>query len=869
MEMSTPHGLSEYLQNHRIHLIGNAHIDPVWLWRWTDGFSEVKATFLSAVDRLNEYPGFVFTCAGACYYQWVEANCPELFHEIQRLVASGRWVPVNGWWIQPDCNLPCGESFARQSLYGQRYYLEKFGLICNTGYNVDSFGHNGMLPQIMRQSGMTHYVFMRPSDQEKPGLQTIFRWESADGSQVLTYRLPAGYGHKQPDLLLDKISEVAKSGELLDSDMMFFYGVGNHGGGPTIALLDQITALQQDLGKDRLVFSSPVQYMADIEPDAAKYPVVRGDLHHHAIGCYSANLQIKQSNRLAENRLLCAERLNSLAYSLFTVPDHTSALKAAWEKVMFNQFHDILCGCSIKPAYQDAAELHGYALCVAGDVQNQATQKIAWAVDTIGDMTIARSKENNWRFWNVPEKGTPVVIFNPLAFAVTVPVAVFGDLTTISDSDNRSLPIQRIRGLYVNGETDKWQTVMVASLPALGYATFWLHQQPSAAETVGLPSLPTFTEPAADTSAAQWAYTPVQVAADAGQMANDYVIVVFNTQSGCLADLIDRQTGRHLINRPAAVGLVIDESSSDTWGHGLREYRDVIGSFHLATITVLESGPLRGVVRVVSRYQESMLTQDFILYADRPDIEVLVRVLWQEKHKMLKLEFPINLENAQATAEIPYGFAPRPADGSENPIQQWVDLSNDADGVAIINDASFAADVKDSILRLTVLRSPGFADHYGNHEDLQEFMDQGLREVRYQICPHAGNWRAADIVRKAMVFNNPPIVNYETYHHGPLPLKLAGIEVKPANIIVTVLKIAESRQGYMLRAYETSGQTAAAEICLPTLERAWQASFGPCEIKTILIPFDRAEGIRETNLLELSAAEMAGGVFMHHINTRD
>ena len=145
-----------------MYMIGNAHIDPVWLWNWQEGWQEVKATFRSALDRMKEYEDFIFTGSSAAFYEWVEENEPAMFEEIRERVKEGRWVIVGGWWIQPDCNVPCGESYVRQGLYAQRYFKEKFGVTAHTGYNVDSFGHNGMLPQILKKSGMDNYVFMRP-----------------------------------------------------------------------------------------------------------------------------------------------------------------------------------------------------------------------------------------------------------------------------------------------------------------------------------------------------------------------------------------------------------------------------------------------------------------------------------------------------------------------------------------------------------------------------------------------------------------------------------------------------------------------------------------------------------------------------------
>lgn len=231
--------------NNSIHIIGNAHLDPIWLWRWQEGCGEVLQTFRSAVDRLNEYDGFIFTCSSASYYKWVEEIDPELFVEITKLVKKGRWVPVNGWWVQPDCNMPGTEGFARQALYSQLYYYEKFGKICEVGYNVDSFGHNAMMPQLLTKSGMRCYVMMRPGMHENPDIpEDLFWWDSADGSRVLTFRISDSYGASGTKSLDREVTNARKRAENDGHGMMIFCGVGNHGGGPTKGDLDYLLKLK-------------------------------------------------------------------------------------------------------------------------------------------------------------------------------------------------------------------------------------------------------------------------------------------------------------------------------------------------------------------------------------------------------------------------------------------------------------------------------------------------------------------------------------------------------------------------------------------------------------------------------------------------
>src|SRR4051794_1639147 len=242
-----------------LHLIGNSHIDPVWLWQWPEGYQEIRATFRSALDRMNEYPEFIFTCDSVAYYEWIAEIDPAMFEEIRQRVAEGRWELVGGWWVEPDCNLPGGESFVRQALVGQRFFLREFGKIATVGYNVDPFGHNAMLPQLLHRSGMDSYVFMRPGPHELALPAPLFWWESADGSRVLAYRLPHEYCAPREDLGNHLDKSIAQLPERW-AEMMAFYGVGNHGGGPTRENLDSIRRLNGVGAMPSLRHSTPAAF---------------------------------------------------------------------------------------------------------------------------------------------------------------------------------------------------------------------------------------------------------------------------------------------------------------------------------------------------------------------------------------------------------------------------------------------------------------------------------------------------------------------------------------------------------------------------------------------------------------------------------
>jgi alpha-mannosidase len=818
----------------KIHLIGNAHIDPVWLWRWQEGYGEIKATFQSALDRLKEYPEFVFTSACAPYYKWIEENEPKMFEEIRERVREGRWSIVGGMWNQPDCNIPSGESFVRHLLYSGRYFLEKFGKAVKVGYNVDSFGHNGMLPQIFKKSGIDYYVFQRPGDHEKELPGNVFWWESPDGSRVLTFKIPFGYSGGRRGDVIDKIRRTEELAEAQGIDFMCFYGVGNHGGGPTIANIEAIRKLQKEEDGERFLFSCLEKYFESIKDKGDTLPVVKDDLQHHASGCYSASWQIKADNRKAEHRLCSAEKFAAIAHQRLGFPYPGKEIQTAWEKVMFNQFHDIMGGCIIKEAFEDAKEFHGFALHTGAWVLNGALQKLSWAIDTMPQKAGRRSKENHWYLWEYENQGSPFVVFNPLSWEVKGTLQVNALAKGITDEKGNPLPLQVVRGPQTNGP-DKWNTIFEASVPAFGYRVYWVYLNKEFEEAV----FDSKEEARTDSK---------------NVVENPYIKVEFEEHTGYIKSLYDKRSCVEVLKGRGAVPVVIDIHRCDTWAHGVFEFSDEIGRFSDASVKLMEQGPLRWMMRVTSRYNDSVLRQDFILYRDKPEIEVRVKLDWREKHKMLKLSFPVNVEKPKATYEIPYGYIERPANGEEEPGQQWIDLSGKLGektyGLALLNDSKYSFSVLENDMRMTIANSSIIADHYGMRDEWCEFLDQGVQEFSYKLVPHSGGWQDENLVKKAYELNVKPLGIMETYHEGPLPQVMEGIRIGAENIIASVFKRAEDEDGYILRCYETSGKETKTEIRIPILQREWTAKFGKCEIKTFRIPEDPTKGIEEVSLIE-------------------
>ncbi|HJS18974.1 MAG TPA: hypothetical protein VJ785_09495, partial [Anaerolineales bacterium] len=443
------------MKTRTLHMIGNAHLDPVWLWQWQEGYQEAKATFRSALDRMNEFDDFVFVASSAAFYEWVEKSDPAMFAEIQQRVKEGRWGLVGGWWVEPDCNIPSGESFARHGLYGQRYFLKKFGVKARTGFNVDSFGHAGSLPQILKKSGIDYYVFLRPMPHEKGLPSRLFWWEASDGSRVMAFRIPFEYLSWGKDV---QAHALRCAGEMKDpvDEFMCFYGVGNHGGGPTIENLNSIRSLNEDTSFPvNLVCSRPDDFFQAAESKGWSLPVVRDELQHHASGCYASHSGIKRWNRQAENRLLAAEKWSVIA-TLLGNQSYPDDFENAWRNVLFNQFHDIMAGTSLEAAYEDARNSFGESISIADRNLNRAVQSIAWNI------------------CNEPEDGArSVIVFNPLTWPVETTVETEFNAwkpgATLLDNTGHVIPHQAVQSKTTTG---RMRLCFPARLPALGYRTY-------------------------------------------------------------------------------------------------------------------------------------------------------------------------------------------------------------------------------------------------------------------------------------------------------------------------------------------------------------------------------------------------------------
>lgn len=805
------------LRSKKIYCVGNAHLDPVWMWRWQEGSCEAKATIRSALDRMKEYPEFVFVCAAGQVFEWIEAFDPEMFAEIRQRVQQGRFVLTGGWYVQPDCNLPSGESFARHGLYTQRYFQEKFGATAKVGYNVDSFGHNGMLPQILKKSGMNDYVFMRPGKHEKTLPSHIFRWISPDGSEVVAGQILVRYNFSSqmatPEGLEETLANVEAAADPEQDQIFLFYGVGNHGGGPTKRNIEAILACRERHPETEFVFSDTKDFFDRARQNYDKLPIVKDDLQHHASGCYAAVSQIKTQIRRAECALLSAEAFGMLAGHLLGRMNPTAeALRDAWKNVLFAHFHDCMDGCSVKAVYEDAAIMLGQSRAVAAKIENNALQSLSWKIDTAD-----------------AAKGLPMIVFNPHPFPVEQMVTVSKKVNRIHDANGQEIPSQVVHSPTALCRRISGDTVFMAKVPALGYATYFLQPSPTHWDAA------TMTADALRDSQAV-PETPLPENAPRAEglvLENGLLRVEFERHTGYIVSILDKKDDRQMLSGYGAVPVVMDEYGHDTWSHGKNFFRREIARFADAEIAVLESGPVRARIKVVSRYNSSMLTQYFTLLPDSDQLLAECRLDWHEKHKLLKLRYNTNLQNPKAYYEIPYGVMERPADGEEEPGLMWIAAKDEENGYAILNDCKYSFSVLGNAMELTAIRSPYYNDHGRGAQGApeMEFTDQGETEFRYAFAalPKEG-WSAT--VKAAKALNTPCTAILENNHPGVLPICGSHLQVAEEDIVVSALKRSEDGTGLILRAYETDGKAVTAHFTGSILPAPLTAAFTPYSVNT-------------------------------------
>ncbi|MCR5682692.1 MAG: hypothetical protein K6G29_09610, partial [Clostridiales bacterium] len=379
---------------------------------------------------------------------------------------------------------------------------------------------------------------------------------------------------------------------------------------------------------------------------------------------------------------------------------------------------------------------------------------------------------------------------------------------------------QLVRAPRTNGRDDKWEIGFLVNLPPLGYTTLraFYEGEPDAFENT-LSTGEDFIE-------------------------NEILRLTFDPATGELVSIYDKAAEREYLASPTRTEL-IDETDSDTWAHGIREFKKVTDTFADGEIRLLESGPARATMRTYTRGANTVVRRDYSLLQGSAEIFVKTQVDFREHHRMLKIRLPVKAENPRAFCEIPFGWIERPTDGTEQVCHRWTALyGEDGLGLAMLNDSKYSFDADGSTLTLTVLRGAIWADHYGTRDDLCEYMDQGIHEFTYAIYPAAEEHKYL-LARRAAELNAAPFAVLETFHKGALPTSYAGIRALPENIVVTAVKKHEDSDAVVIRAYECEGRDTEAEFTV--FGKTFNAPFGHRAAKTFVID---ENGVRPCNFLE-------------------
>jgi len=645
----------------KIHLIFNAHIDPIWLWPWQASLDEILATCRSACDRLDAHPELTFSRGEAWVYRQIERLDPVLFRRISKFIKQGRWEIVGGWWIQPDCNLPSGFAFQRQIEEGKRYFLDRFGHFPEIGYNVDSFGHAATLPGYLNAAGQRYYVMMRPQEHEMALPARLFRWRGYEGGpEVVTFRIAASYTSR--NLTEDHIRACLEGLPNGVEDTMCFVGVGDHGGGPTERQIAWLRERWNAFDGHTFLFSTPARYFKAVAKHHATLPLVTGELQQHAVGCYSVYRPVKTALRRAEHLLAQAEELRAQLPSSQKrdLPD----LGEAWRHVAFNQFHDTLGGTCLPSAYPQVMDQIGTAATAADETLQ------------IGFRRLLRNRGK--------DPLQRIAIHNPSAtdFEGYVEYEPWRDWmpwtsqTHLVDEAGQRHPFQRIHSEAI-------------------------------VENMGILLLPLRLE-AGKTTLFQIAETGKPATIKPGALASGTKLSNNQGVSVEVGSGWQLSFGR---KAPLSPILQLIDDPTDTWSHGISRYGASIAEAVWKKPTLVEDGPLRASLTQVGKIGRSRLHADWRLYANTDYAELLLRVFWAEQNKVLKLTLPLPSPSKERTDGIMGGSLVRRNDGRELPLRDWTQTTCSKGSMGVVAPDVFALDGDEKQIRLTLLRSPLMAHH--------------------------------------------------------------------------------------------------------------------------------------------------------------
>lgn len=805
--------VSEDVKSYTMHCVAHAHIDMNWMW----GFSETAAvtidTFRTMLDLMNEYPDFTFSQSQASTYRIVEKYDPEMLEEIKERVKEGRWEVTATTWVEADKNMPNGESLARHALYTKRYMQKLLDVDpddLKLDFEPDTFGHNWNVPEILNKCGVKYYYHHRAYDG-----YYVYRWQARNNAEVIVFRDPKGYNAAVVNDHLPFSIQFCNDAGI--KDMLYLYGVGDHGGGPTRRDLERLIDMMTWPIAPVVKFSTYKEFFSKLEAVRHKLPVVNQELNFVFTGCYTSQSRIKRANRISEDRLYAAEAIAAGASVFAGGKDYKGSFFNAWEKTLFNHFHDILPGTGTIETREYALGEFQKAMATVNTNITNAMRAIADAIDTSdivfdGD-TLTTSEGggvgygvNDVFHFRYPQtergrgKTRVVHVFNPTEFARCGPseIVIWDWVYDISrmairDSDGKNVPFEIIAHHQSHhGYWGHQQTVILldVDVPAFGYNTYVITEE-SARESRKF----TYLKNTAD------AFTDDDIV-----MENEYVRAVFKAGDGRLISFVDKETGKEMIDKPACAFRLIHEDTipgMSAWRVG--RYAKITDLNENGKVIVYRhhKGALRQSIQYKIEFERSSLDVRISLDKGSKMIEFDVKADWHEigdaKYvPQLNFAVPFGFDAEKYRYDIPFGTIDRDPINDDAPGNSFIAAIPDCESVRplmLVTDSRYGYRGTNNSLSVNLIRSSTFPDPYPEY---------GIHHVRIGVGI-VDSLCNKDMFKASAGFVHPlPFVS-GTGHTGILPKK-AKMFTLMGDVKCSAIKTPEDGDGLVIRVYDANGK---------------------------------------------------------------
>lgn len=747
-----------------VECVGHTHIDTAWLWRLKHTREKASRSFSSVLRLMEMFPEYIFLQTQPQIYQYIKEDFPKIYEEIRQRAAEGRWEVDGAMWVEADCNLTSGESLTRQILLGRKFMLEEFGREPEFLWLPDVFGYSWALPQILKKSGIEMFMTTKISwNQFNRMPHDTFWWTGIDGSRVLAHFLTtpdpgqsaeswsATYdGQLLPETVQGSWDRYRD--KEITKEMLISYGFGDGGGGVNRDMLERRRRMDRIPGLPNVKTSSAGEYFKKLKETARQagenIHTWDGELYlEYHRGTYTSQAYNKKTNRHMENLYRKAEWMTAmeglLAGNLGRA--RQEELTEGWKIILTHQFHDIIPGSSIHEVYEDSRKNYRMAQSIADQV-----------LECFYDTALEKGEEC-------------FSILNPLGADRSGLVWIDGlDASAVYAGDGKELAVQR-------GDGGAW--VWVDHVPGMGVKYLYLSrgERPAAEDA----------QAHAEEKAAEKFPAIAGVGQDDmfrtnnrnGSMAisTPYYELTLNGK-GQISGLYDKDSERQVLAEGECANIfqLFEDKplDFDAWDIDIFYTQKMEEIENRTMCSVLEKGPCRMVVRQEWSFGHSVIRQDLILYARDRRIDFLTRVDWQERQKLLKTAFPVEIRAVSATYDVQYGNVKRPNHFNtswdearfESVAHRFVDLSEYGYGVSLLNDCKYGHDIHGNTIRLSLLKAAVYPDYEA---------DRGEHVFTYSLFPHSGDFVEGGTVKAAAALNQP-LEAVQGKLHFPGRLRLPG-----------------------------------------------------------------------------------------------